>query len=316
MPETVAPMLARPGGLPADDAAFGYEVKWDGVRAVASVDAGRVWLTGRSGADFTRRYPEVTAIEGAMASRRLIVDGEVVALDPRGRPSFELLQRRMHLEAAPLVARAARDAPVSYIVFDLLWLDGFCTLELAYSERRRLLDALELDGPAWRVPAYHEADGESVLAATREQGLEGIIAKRLDSPYEPGRRSTAWIKIKNRATQDVVIGGYTGGKGGRAGALGALCVGVFSEGRLTYVGKVGAGFPERSLATVLSLLQEREVESSPFDGRQPPRGTRFVTPKLVARVEFAEWTRTGTLRAPVYKGLREDIDSSQVVREA
>lgn len=316
MPETVAPMLARTGELPADDRAFGYEVKWDGVRAVARADGGRVALTGRSGADFTRRYPEVTAIEGALRSRRLIVDGELVALDAGGRPSFERLQGRMHLEGPPAVARRALDTPVTYIVFDLLWLGGSCTLGLPYSERRRLLEALELGGGAWRVPAYHEADGESLLGATREQGLEGVIAKRLDSPYEPGRRSSAWIKVKNRAAQDVVIGGYTDGKGGRARTLGALCVGVFSQGRLTYAGKVGAGFTERSLAALLPRLRAGKVEASPFEGRQPPRGTRFVAPRLVARVEFAEWTRAGTLRAPVYKGLREDIDVSGVVREA
>jgi bifunctional non-homologous end joining protein LigD len=141
------------------------------------------------------------------------------------------------------------------------------------------------------------------------------VAKRLDSPYEPGRRSASWIKVKNHAAQDVVVGGYTPGEGGRARSLGALCVGVQEDGRLKYAGKVGTGFTQHTLGTVLSELHSLEREDSPFDGRQPPRGTRFVEPRLVARVEFREWTRAGTLRAPAFKGLRDDVDPAEVVRE-
>jgi len=315
MPETVAPMLAKLGRLPADDGAFGYEIKWDGVRAVAHVDAGHVTLTGRNGTDFTPRYPEVRGLGDALGSRRLILDGEVVALDEQGRPSFERLQSRMHLASASAVKRRMRDIPVSYVAFDLLWLDGHSTLSLPYRERRRLLTELDLSGSAWRAPAHREGDGRELLDASKQQDLEGIVAKRLDSPYEPGRRSAAWIKVKNHATQDVVVGGYSPGEGGRAASLGALCVGVHEEGGLKYAGKVGTGFTERTLATVVRELRLIEREDSPFDGRQPPRGTRFVEPRLVARVEFREWTRAGTLRAPAFKGLRDDVDAAHVVRE-
>lgn len=315
MPETVAPMLAKLGPLPADDDAFGYEIKWDGVRVVAHVDAGHVTLTGRNGTDFTPRYPEVRGLGDALGSRRLILDGEVVALDGQGRPSFERLQSRMHLASPSAVKRRARDIPVTYIVFDLLWLEGHSTLALPYRERRRLLAGLELVGPAWRAPAHREGEGRALLDASKQQDLEGIVAKRLDSPYDPGRRSAAWIKVKNHAAQDVVVGGYTPGEGGRARSLGALCVGVQEDGRLKYAGKVGTGFTQHTLGTVLSELHSLEREDSPFDGRQPPRDTRFVEPRLVARVEFREWTRAGTLRAPAFKGLRDDVDPADVVRE-
>jgi bifunctional non-homologous end joining protein LigD len=208
-----------------------------------------------------------------------------------------------------------RDLPVTYVAFDLLWLEGHSTLSLPYRERRRLLAGLELSGPCWRAPAHREGDGQALVEASRQQDLEGIVAKRLDSPYEPGRRSAAWIKVKNHATQDVVVGGYTPGEGGRARSLGALCVGVQEDGRLKYAGKVGTGFTEATLGTVLRELRSLEREETPFDGRQPPRGTRFVEPRLVARVEFREWTRTGTLRAPAFKGLRDDLDAAEVVRE-
>jgi bifunctional non-homologous end joining protein LigD len=317
MPEEIRPMLARLGDLPADDGLWGYEVKWDGVRAVAHVDAGHLTLTGRNGTDFTPRYPEVRAMAEAQGSRRMVLDGEVVAFDSQGRPSFELLQSRIHLGSDSQVRRKMREVRVAYVAFDLLWLEGHSTLGLAYADRRRLLGELELEGPSWRAPSHREGDGAALLEASAAQGLEGIVAKRLDSVYEPGRRSAAWIKIKNRPAQDVVVGGWLSGEGGRASTLGALAVGVHDEpgGDLHYAGKVGTGFTRATLASTLRELSRLEREDSPFTGRQPPRGTHFVEPRLVAQVQFAEWTRTGTLRAPSFKGLREDIDPDDVVRE-
>jgi len=315
MPDEIPPMLARLGKLPRDDDAYAFEVKWDGVRAVAHVDAGHLTLTGRNGTDFTGRYPELRGMAHALGSRRAILDGEVVAFDDEGRPSFERLQSRMHLASDSQVRRRMREVPVVYIAFDLLWLEGHSTLDLSYSDRRRLLEQLELAGPAWRTPAHREGDGEAMLQASREQDLEGIVAKRLDSAYEPGRRSSAWIKVKNHGAQDVVVGGYTRGEGGRAASLGALAVGTFDEGRLVYAGKVGTGFTASTLSDLTRRLEPLSRERSPFDGRQPPKGTVFVEPRLVARVEFREWTRAGTLRAPSFKGLREDIDPEEVVRE-
>ena len=307
MPERIAPMLAKNGKLPRDEEAYGYEVKWDGVRAVAHVDAGHVTLTGRSGTDFTPRYPEVRAMGDALGSRRLILDGEVVAFDANGRPSFELLQSRMHLASDSAVRRRMRDVPVAYVAFDLLWFEGHSALALPYTDRRRLLAELELNGPSWRTPAHHEGEGQALLEASEAQGLEGIVAKKLDSPYEPGRRSSCWIKIKNRPSEDVVIGGWLPGEGRRGDTLGALAVGVPGEdGGLKYAGKVGTGFTEATLAMLMRELEPLRTDESPFVGRQPPKGTIFVEPRLVAVVEFAEWTKAGTLRAPSFKGLRAD----------
>ncbi len=315
MPDAIAPMLARVGELPGDDSGYAFEVKWDGVRAIAHVDAGHVTLTGRNGTDFTSRYPEVRGLGEALGSRRTILDGEVVAFDSRGRPSFERLQARMNLASASAVKRRMRDVPVAYVAFDLLWLEGHSTLTLPYADRRKLLAALQLDGPSWRAPAHREGDGAALLEAGKAQGLEGVVAKRLDSPYEPGRRSSAWIKVKVRPSQEVVVGGWLPGEGTRSTTLGALAVGVHDDGRLLYAGRVGSGFTAETLAATMRELEGLRREDSPFDGRQPPRGTVFVEPRLVAQVQFAEWTRTGTLRAPSFKGLRPDVDPAAVVRE-
>ena len=243
----------------------------------------------------------------ALGSRRLILDGEVVAFDSEGRPSFELLQSRMHLASDSAVKRRMKDVPVAYVAFDLLWLEGHSTLALTYSDRRKLLAELDLNGRSWRTPAHREGDGAELLEASAGQGLEGIVAKRLDSPYEPGKRSSAWIKVKNRPSEDVVIGGWLPGEGRRGATLGALAVGVPTEGgKLKYAGKVGTGFTEATLALLMRELEPLRTGESPFEGRQPPKAAIFVEPRLTAVVEFAEWTKAGTLRAPSFKGLRED----------
>jgi bifunctional non-homologous end joining protein LigD len=315
MPDKIAPMLARAGELPRDEGKWGFEVKWDGIRTVAFLDHGHITLQGRNFTDFTPRYPEVRDLPRGLGARRVILDGEVVAFDAEGRPSFERLQTRMHLASDSAVRRRVKDTPVTYVIFDLLYLDGHSTLPLTYEQRRELLGQLELEGPAWRAPAYHRGEGSALLAATRELGIEGVVAKRLDSPYEPGRRGTGWLKIKNILEQDVVIGGWTPGEGGRSSTLGALAAGVYEDGKLTYVGKVGTGFTEKTLALVQRELGSLRSDSSPFEGRQPPKGTVFVEPKLVARVELREWTRTGTMRAPSFKGLRDDMNPQDCVRE-
>jgi bifunctional non-homologous end joining protein LigD len=238
-----------------------------------------------------------------------------VAFDTEGRPSFERLQTRMHLASDSAVRRRVKDTPVTYVIFDLLYLDGHSTLSLGYEQRRELLEALELEGAAWRAPAYHRGEGSALLAATRELGIEGVVAKRLDSSYEPGRRNSAWLKIKNILEQDVVIGGWTPGEGGRSSTLGALAVGVYDGGKLSYAGKVGTGFTEKTLALVQRELEPLRRDTSPFEGRQPPKGTVFVEPKLVARVELREWTRSGTMRAPSFKGLRDDVDPQDCIRD-
>jgi bifunctional non-homologous end joining protein LigD len=315
MPDKIPPMLARPGELPRDEAKWGFEVKWDGIRTVAFLDHGHITLQGRNFTDFTPRYPEVRELARRLGARRVILDGEIVAFDSEGRPSFERLQTRMHLASDSAVRRRVKDTPVTYVIFDVLYLDGHSTLPLGYEQRRELLEALELEGPAWRAPAYHRGEGSALLAATRELGIEGVVAKRLDSTYEPGRRNSAWLKIKNILEQDVVIGGWTPGEGGRSSTLGALAAGVYDGGKLSYAGKVGTGFTEKTLALVQRELGPLRRDTSPFEGRQPPKGTVFVEPKLVARVELREWTRSGTMRAPSFKGLRDDVDPQDCIRE-
>jgi bifunctional non-homologous end joining protein LigD len=315
MPDRLKPMLAHSGDLPRDEQNWGFEVKWDGIRTVLLCDHGHLALQGRNFSDFTPRYPELRELARRLGAHRVVLDGEVVAFDDEGRPSFERLQARMHLASDSAVRRRMRDTPVTYVAFDLLYLDGRSTLALSYEERRQLLERLELEGPSWRTPAYQRGEGSALLEATRELGIEGIVAKRLDSPYEPGGRTSAWVKVKNVCEQDVVIGGWTPGAGGRSGRLGALVAGIMEDGRLVYVGKVGTGFTERTLALLERELEPLRRSTSPFDGRQPPKGTVFVEPRLVARVELREWTRSGTMRAPSFKGLRDDVDPQDCVRE-
>ncbi|MGH2969063.1 MAG: non-homologous end-joining DNA ligase [Solirubrobacteraceae bacterium] len=313
MPERLEPMLARTGVLPPEDGRWAYEIKWDGVRAIGYVTGGRLRLASRNGRDITPRYPELRELGRALGSEEAVLDGEVVAFGEDGRPSFQRLQRRMHLTSDSVVRRLARSEPVAYVIFDLLYLDGRSLLGLPYAERRERLLALGLDGPVWQTPAHRVGDGAALLEATRAQGLEGIIAKRLDCPYTPGRRSPYWLKVKNVRRTDVVIGGWLAGEGNRSGRLGALVVGYHDEGGdLRYAGRVGTGFDGRELERLGALLAERARADSPFAGRQPPKQTRFVEPELVCSIEYSEWTQASTLRQPSYKGLRDDVDPAAV----
>ncbi|HTW11240.1 MAG TPA: DNA ligase D [Solirubrobacteraceae bacterium] len=315
IPEFVPPMLAKLSTLPADDSDWAFEVKWDGVRAITRSQPGRLHLMSRNGNDITGAYPELRGLNAALGSHEAVLDGEIVAFDRNGRPSFQALQSRMHLRGEAKVKRLAESAPVTYMLFDLIWLDGHSLCELPYSQRRAQLEALGINGDHWHVPEFHRGDGEALLAATREQGLEGVVAKRLDARYLPGKRA-GWIKIKHSRRQELVIGGWTSGKGARASSLGALHLGVHDgEGVLRYAGRVGTGFDERELKRLLELLEPLRRGDSPFTGRQPPRGAHFVEPELVCEVEFSEWTHAGTLRQPSYKGLREDKPAAEVVRE-
>jgi bifunctional non-homologous end joining protein LigD len=202
----------------------------------------------------------------------------------------------------------------------VLYLDGHHTVALPYTERRRLLERLSLSGPSWQTPSYHVGDGAALLDATRARGLEGLVAKRLDSVYRPGRRTTSWVKVKNVRRQELVVGGWLGGHGNRAGRLGALLVGYYQGDELRYAGRVGSGFTDQELDRLDALLTPLARAASPFT--QPPelptevaRQGHFVEPTLVAEVAFSEWTHLDTLRAPRYKGLRSDVDPRTVVRE-
>jgi len=319
MPDKIVPMMARTGTLPRDDEHWGFEVKWDGVRAICHSEPGRLRLHSRNLLDITPRYPEVGRLNRALSHHRAVLDGEVVALDADGKPSFGALQRRMHVSSETAVRRLAKETPVTYVIFDLLWLDGHSLMELPYTERRARLAELELgEGGRWRVPDYVVGHGKELLAATAEQGLEGVIAKRLDSPYEPGRRTPSWLKIKNVERQEVVIGGWVPGDGKRRDRIGALLAGVRDDdGSLRHIGRVGTGFTEAELDRLADKLRPLEREDSPFapGGPKIPRGAVFAEPELVAEVEFREWTDGGQLRAPSYKGLRDDKPAELVVRE-
>ena len=318
IPEQIAPMLAVPGTLPAREDEWAFEVKWDGVRAIARSEPGRFHLFGRSGREITTSYPELNHLNRALSSHSVVLDGEIIAFDEDGKQSFGAVQHRIHVTGRTAIQRLARENPVTFMIFDLLWLDGHSLVDLPYEERRARLDELELTGgERWDVPASHVGAGTALLAATAEQELEGIIAKRLGSAYEPGARAQAWRKIKNTRRQEVVIGGITPGKGKRAGSFGALQCGVFDdEGALRYTGGVGTGFDERTLAEVLRAAEGLEVEESPFAGdKQPPKETRFLAPELVCEVEFAEWTRDATMRHPTFRGLRFDKPATEVRRE-
>jgi bifunctional non-homologous end joining protein LigD len=312
MPERIEPMLARTGELPKDDRKWAYEIKWDGVRGIAYVDGGRMRLEARSGRDITPRYPELRELGRALAGREAVLDGEVVAFDADGRPSFQKLQGRMHLTSEHAVRRLAQSDPVHYVIFDLLWLDGHSLCALPYTERREQLVELGLNGPTWRTPANHVGDGAAMRDASRAQGLEGIIAKRLDGTYAPGRRTSGWVKVKNFRRTDVVVCGWMPGEGGRSGRIGALLMGAYEDGELRYVGRVGTGFTEAELLRLQKLLEPRARDSSPFAGTGPPKGAHFTEPDLVASVDYGEITESGTLRHPSYKGLRDDIDPHDV----
>lgn len=319
LPASLQPMLATPGRLPARDAgAWAIEMKWDGVRAVAFIEDGRLTLRSRTGKDITASYPELAALGTATGARQVLLDGEVVAFTD-GAPDFEALQPRIHVTDPGAARRLAEAAPVTYLAFDLLQLDGRPLTALPYCERRDLLLSLIPDrGWITAPPSFPGDDAEAVLAASRSSGLEGVVAKRLDSRYEPGTRSAAWVKVKNVRRQEVVVAGWKPGQGNRAGQVGSLLVGVHSPEGFSYCGHVGTGFTGQALAMLADRLAGLRRAGSPFDGPVPAEHARpavWVEPRLVIEVAFERWTRSGRMRAPSYKGLREDKDPAQVVRE-
>ncbi|MBJ7329595.1 MAG: DNA ligase D [Solirubrobacteraceae bacterium] len=306
MPQKLAPMLAKPGTLPPDAEKWAYEVKWDGVRALAYGQPGRLTLHSRNQLDITGGYPELRALRNALGHHEVILDGEIVAFDAEGKPSFERLQKRMHVRGDAQVRRLMKDVPVVYVLFDLLWLDGHSLMERSYDERRAALEGLGLQSRHWQTLEPVE-DGEALLAATREQGLEGIVAKRRDFRYEAGRRSASWIKITNLQREDVVIAGWLPGEGRRSKGIGSLVVAVEGDGgHLRYAGRVGTGFTEAELDRLTKQLSELQTDQGAIEDERIPKEVTWVRPELTAAVEFRHWTKDGVLRAPSYKGLRPD----------
>ena len=317
-------MKAESGDLPPDDGRWWYEVKWDGMRVMAVVADGRIRLRGGRGSDVTVTFPELASIPEAVATD-CVLDGEVVAFSDAGVPSFGMLQQRMHVMDAGDAARRARDVPVAYLAFDVLSVDGRATTSLSYEQRRELLQGLVTPTATVQVPPAYPSGGADLLEAARVQGLEGVVAKRVGSPYEPGRRSRAWRKVKVRHTQEFVVGGWIGGTGSRARTMGSLVLGCHTSvdgGRpaLRWVGYVGSGFDDPELRRLIALLEPLSVDASPFvaaTADERPRTTgrkpmHWVRPELVVQVEFGEWTSSGRLRHPVYVGQRDDKAAADV----
>ncbi|GAA5156364.1 hypothetical protein GCM10023321_31990 [Pseudonocardia eucalypti] len=315
LPEAVRPMLASAGSPPSGPG-WAVEFKWDGVRAIVAAAGDRVRVTSRNGNDVTAGYPEVTnAISGFRAWGSVLLDGELVALDAAGRPDFGLLQRRVHVRAPTELLRA--QAPVVLYVFDVLQLDGDWVTGESYDTRREHLLALSLADERVSVPpASEDVPAERMLDIARTHGLEGIVAKRRDSRYTPGRRSNAWIKTALITTQKVIIGGWTAREGHRHSTIGALLLGARdSAGHLRYLGHVGTGFTHAMLRDLLTQLEPLTTSDSPFDEavpREHARKARWVQPRLVGEVVYRTLTADGRLRHAAWRGLRPDRDPGEV----
>jgi bifunctional non-homologous end joining protein LigD len=321
-----------------------YELKWDGMRAIVEVGLGEgaepggqpiVQIWSANGLDATVAYPELANLATAFAGLDVVLDGEIVALDDAGIPSFERLQHRMHVASPVDAAERAAEVPVALVLFDVLQVGGRSTLELPWRDRRALLESLADDLPAGVRLAGTFTDGRALFDAAGRQGMEGVIAKRVDSIYRPGKRTTDWVKVKVQRSQELVIGGWALGKGERAGTLGALLVGYHEPDpadpdpdpadpadpdrwRLHYAGRVGTGFTSATLDQMRERLRGLATTVCPFDPPPPRDRTRdasWVRPELVAQIGFGNWTAEGILRHPVYLGLRTDKDPRRVVRE-
>ncbi len=317
--KSLAPMLASPGvvGELGDAAEWAFEMKWDGIRAIAEIIDGHVTLLSRNGIDVTVSYPELATLAD-LVDGDAVIDGEIVAINKAGRPDFGLLQTRMKLTKKSEVDRAAASTPVHFMAFDLLQLDGQSLVDLPYSTRRDKLEANVRTDASVQLPPVFEGDVAAAVATSRTLGLEGIMAKRRDSTYLPGKRSRSWLKVKHNLAQEVVIGGWRPGSGSRSHRVGSLLMGIPENGSLRYVGRVGSGFSDKDLDALASKFARMERKTSPFEELPAldAADARFITPSLVGEVEFAEWSRTGKLRQPRWRGWRPDRPASEVVPES
>jgi bifunctional non-homologous end joining protein LigD len=314
----LATLAAR---LPSDAAKWAFEYKWDGVRAIAYSSRDSWTLESRNLLDITRRYPELEALHDALDGRSAILDGEIVAVDESDRPSFAMLQRRMHVNDPSAVARLRKEVPILYVLFDLLYLDGKSLMSEPYTRRREMLEELTFAGANWQVTPSHPGRGEAMLNAARENALEGIIAKRLDSIYEPGRRSPHWLKIKIIQRQEFVIAGWTGESTGLRDRIGTMLLGYYDcAGKLHYAGHVGTGLVGADHPVLIQKFEKLVRTTNPFVEKLPAfrRGgvrIQFLEPKLVAEIEYRRWPAGGMVQQASFKGLRADKSARQVIRE-
>ncbi len=315
----LAPMLATPGaeGELGDTTQWAFEMKWDGIRAIAEVRDGEVRLASRNGIDITAGYPELADLADAVDGDA-ILDGEIVALNKAGRPDFGLLQKRMGLTRKAEVERLVGSTPVHFMVFDILDAGGTSLVKRQFTQRRELLESVVKSTGAVQVPPVFEGEVSAAMSTSRQLGLEGVMAKRRTSTYLPGRRSGSWLKVKHHLTQEVVIGAWKPGAGNRAHRVGSLLMGIPNEDGLQFVGRVGTGFTDRQLDDIAGKLRRLERKTSPFAELAGPDAAdaHYVSPVLVAEVEFAEWTPTGKLRQPSWRGWRPDKSPDQVLRES
>ena len=299
-------MLAARRSAPFVDADWVFELKWDGVRSLLSWDGATVVLHSRTGNDISAKYPELSTFR---ADRSLVLDGEIVALDDNGRPSFERLQQRMNLTGAREIAAAGITVPISYVVFDVLFDDGDITDE-PWETRRGRLDALQLQSP-FAPSAVVDSDPTALWALVEERGFEGIMAKRRGSRYRPAARSSDWLKITRFRQVRAMVGGFLPGDSARAGAFGSLLLGLWDEGGLRWIGAVGSGFRDVALRAIRETLDVLEVADSPFHPDPGlPGDAVWVEPRLVAVVQYKEFTGSGRLRGPSFKGFADDDASS------
>jgi len=296
---------------------WAFEMKWDGIRAIAQVAHGQVRLTSRNGVDVTSRYPELTALADAVDGDA-VIDGEIVALTRAGRPDFGLLQRRMGLTKLAEVEAAAKKVPVHFMAFDVLEVAGKSLAASSWTERREALEQTVRSVGAVQVPPVFEGDVRAAMAMSRKLGLEGVMAKRRTSTYSAGKRVRSWIKLKHHLTQEVVIGAWRPGAGNRAHRVGSLLMGIPDGDGLRFVGKVGTGFTDRDLDAMASRFRRLERKTSLFTElpATEAKDAHYISPVLVGEVEFAEWTPTGKLRQPSWRGWRPDKDPSEVVPES
>ena len=312
MPEWFEPMSACLVKTPPAGDDWFFEVKWDGVRALCFVDDGELRIYSRRGRRCERQYPELSVLPHSVAARRAVLDGEIAVLDSHGVSRFELIQPRIANSDPAAVARLAHNTPAVLFLFDILYLDGYDLRGVALSERRRALLAVLTPGSVARVSESFSGDGEELLGAARENGLEGIVAKRASSCYE-SQRSREWLKLKLVNEQEFVVCGFTEGEREH---FGSLVLGAYVDGNLEWVGNVGTGFSAQSARDLLAKLQPMALDKSPFAARPRIRGVTWVRPELVAMVKFSAWTREKRLRAPVFLGLRDDVPPAKVRREA
>ena len=315
MPARIEPMLALLSEMPSNPEDYTFEDKWDGIRAIYYWDGKRMRLESRNKLDMTHRWPELKQLGKVFGPEPVILDGEIVALDEKGRISFSLLTRRMHLASKP-TAELMRSAPIVYMIFDVLYFHDRLLMPLPYTNRRRILDEMKLASDHWQVPPSSEGNGADQLKAALENDLEGIVAKMSESPYRPGTRSKAWLKIKGVHRQEFVIGGWVPVKGDVKRGVGALLVGYHEkDGQLAFAGKVGTGFKDTDRTDLQERFDKITRDRNPFSSSVRERNLIFVDPVTVAEVEFREWTPDGRLRHASFKGLREDKKPSDVVKE-